>query len=1013
MELLRLAVRRLVAQRSLAAMMVVAFAFTAGVLVAGPVYSAGAEQAVVFGSIQRASPLAKDVIVDLLSPPGFDAARAGVGLRGALRPLPISRVVFQEASNPIRVTVAGGSSLAPLAYRDGVIGQVAVVQGRAPSADDEVLLPESTAASLLVGPGARLSLTSSSTAVVRVAGIYSSAAGTDPLLFSPDRLLPPPGPTATNALPLLTTSSGFEAITRAFGQTEGIRMEWDAEPDLRGATVEDLRRLAAEASRVPPGIRAAVGGASVTADLGSLVPGAQRAVTDSLAPMYLVSLEVAMVGLAVLAGVGSLKLRRQSFELAVLKTRGARTQLLLAVEAAEAALAAAVGFPLALALGLGLGLVARAAHGPGSPGAPFEISLNPRAVLVGTIGVVLGAVVLVLISVPHLRRSVLQERREASREQRPVWLRFPSEVVPLALAAIALAELRRRGISPSNGSLDPLILVAPTLGILGGGIAAVRLLFWGFRRTEPVAERIGSPSSYLAVHHLPRTTANMSLALLLVLSMGLFAFSSSLRRTVLTGDVNTARGQIGADWNFLVGTPTQGARSAAALPVGATLVFHGSVATSSESSLAEATLIGLDPPSYASGGWWRERDADLPLTTLLDRLTPPPIGLALPRGTNQVQIPTADPLPPGTELVATLEDSNGGIAARELELDGAGRYQASAAGAARLLSILVSAAVPDTAAQKGFDLTLGPLILTGSSPPVTVPISTWRGLDTGGQTVTTTPSGGDSIRARFAATTGGPIGGIAPTDAPLPALIGQTASGPVPATAVIRVGYLGLPLRVVGTLRAFPAIRSDAALIVVPVRAVTERFGQILRTPNGGAFSVLAMGADDPTPAVRGAGLQVIATSRAATIESLLGSSPQNLALGMEFAAGLAGAVLATLALGLALYFGARRRRYEFSSLRALGGRATHAAATLAIEYGLLLVPVLVVGYGIGIALLAVVLPHVASGSATRAPTLLVDRGAMLAAALASAATLAVGLAATAARLAGGSAAAVLRGEPE
>jgi hypothetical protein len=505
----------------------------------------------------------------------------------------------------------------------------------------------------------------------------------------------------------------------------------------------------------------------------------------------------------------------------------------------------------------------------------------------------------------------------------------------------------------------------------------------------------------------------MSLALLLVLSMGLFAFSSSLRRTVLTGDVNTARGQVGADWNFLVGTPTQGARSAAALPAGATLVFHGSVATSSESSLAEATVIGLDPTSYASGGWWRERDADVPLSTLLARLAPPPIGIALPRGTDRVQIHTALPLPSGTELVATLEDPNGGIAGRVLEPDAAGGYQAPSAGATRLLSIVVSAAAPDAAVQRGFDLALGPLILTGSSPPVTVPVSTWHGLDTGGQTVQTTPSGGDSIRARFAATTGGPIGGIAPADAPLPALVGQTASGSRTATAIVRVGYLGLPLRVVGTLHAFPAIRSDVPLVVVPVRAVTERFGQILREPNGGAFSVLAMGGDDPTPEVRGAGLEVIATSRAATIEALLGSSPQNLALGMEFAAGVAGAVLATLALGLALYFGARRRRYEFSSLRALGGGPRHAAATLAIEYGLLLVPVLAVGYGIGTALLAVVLPHVASGSAAGAPTLLVDRGAMLAAALASAATLAVGLAATAARLTRGSASAVLRGEPE
>src|SRR5207244_7824942 len=125
--------------------------------------------------------------------------------------------------------------------------------------------------------------------------------------------------------------------------------------------------LAGEANRVPPAVRAAVGGASVSADLGSLVPGAERAVTDSLAPMFLVAVEVAMVGLFVLMGVGSSKLARQSFELAVLKTRGARMRLLLAVGSAEAALSAALAFPLALAFALGLAVPPRASPGPCPP----------------------------------------------------------------------------------------------------------------------------------------------------------------------------------------------------------------------------------------------------------------------------------------------------------------------------------------------------------------------------------------------------------------------------------------------------------------------------------------------------------------------------------------------------------------------------------------------------------------------------------------------------------------------
>ena len=164
---------------------------------------------------------------------------------------------------------------------------------------------------------------------------------------------------------------------------------------------------------------------------------------------------------------------------------------------------------------------------------------------------------------------------------------------------------------------------------------------------------------------------------------------------------------------------------------------------------------------------------------------------------------------------------------------------------------------------------------------------------------------------------------------------------------------------------------------------------------------------------MRRAGLQVVGVSRAASIEARLGSSPQNLALGMEFAAGLAGSVLAILALGLALYFGGRRRRYEFSSLRALGGRPGHAAAALAVEYGLVVVPTLVVGYGVGTALLASVLPYVVPSVAVGVPKLLVDRNAALAAAVASAVTLAIGLLVSAAGMRTASASAVLRGEPE
>src|SRR5262249_36699335 len=108
--------------------------------------------------------------------------------------------------------------------------------------------------------------------------------------------------------------------------------------------------------------------------------GAERAVTAGLAPIYVIAAEVALVGLGVLLGIGLLKLERQSFELAVLTTRGARTGELTAMQTAEAAIAAIAALPVSLLAALGLALVARAAHGPALPGTPFPIALNAPAV---------------------------------------------------------------------------------------------------------------------------------------------------------------------------------------------------------------------------------------------------------------------------------------------------------------------------------------------------------------------------------------------------------------------------------------------------------------------------------------------------------------------------------------------------------------------------------------------------------------------------------------------------------
>jgi putative ABC transport system permease protein len=215
-------------------------------------------------------------------------------------------------------------------------------------------------------------------------------------------------------------------------------------------------------------------------------------------------------------------------------------------------------------------------------------------------------------------------------------------------------------------------------------------------------------------------------------------------------------------------------------------------------------------------------------------------------------------------------------------------------------------------------------------------------------------------------------------------------------------------------VRSFPALSSTGEpIVVVPLRALTDRFAQILQPPSGGVFSVLAMGTASPVAATRAAGFQVTNVADASTIESQLASRQENLAIGMEFAASVAGALLAVLALALAVFFASRRHEYEFASLEAIGGRVQDASYTLAVEYGLVIVVSLALGVAAGIGLVALALPFFASAPSGISAELVIDWPAIVIASGAAVSTLALAICIATVRVRNLSPVSLLRGEPE
>jgi hypothetical protein len=1012
---LGLAVRRAIAQRFLTAATACALAFSVGVLAAGPIYAAGAEQAIVYSYMRSANALTKDTFVSLLTWPGFDLSKASQLVRSGLAPLHISQLTMQEESGNCIVLLGHRSAEAPVAYRDSLFQNLPLVEGRDPSQPDEVLVPQPLAAALGLAPGSRIFLRHDATTHATVSGVYRSARGEDPLVYADHRLLSNP-----SHAPLLTTRAGFAALTRSFGQTSDIAIEWAAEPSFSGLTVADLRTLAPREEQSSARIRATLGGTTVSSDLSSLIPGAAGAVTAGLAPIYVIAGEVALVGLGVLLGIGLLKLERQSFELAVLTTRGARTGELAAIQTAEAAVAAITALPVSLLAALGLAFVARAAHGPALPGTPFPIGLNALAVQAAFGGVMLGALALVVVSLPRLRHTVIQERQRLSRTKRGVWARLPYELIPLLLGAAALTELRRHHLGGSGTGLDPLAIGAPTLLLLGVAALATRLLLAGARKLDRVTDKVRQPSTYLALRRLSRSGPIAWLALLLVLSASLFAFATSLRTTELTRNQEAARAQVGADWNLSIAWPAQGVDSANRLGSRATLAFYGSAAASSAAALQLATIIGVDPASYPGAGWWQARDTSLPLPSLLSRLSAPPIGMALPKGAQTLQLRVSALGGTGLRLWAVLSSPAGIFVRRPLGAlrPGTATYRASLAGASRLLSIVVSGssqAVAPLFRQPRVRLGFEHVVLSGARATRVVSLSAWRGLRTGGATVGVRPLGAGGLEAALTVSQSGPLGGIAPTAGTVPALIGGVGRGRAPRQATLQVGSLVLPVRIVGTMNAFPvATERGLPFAVVPVRALIERFEQALQPPGGGVFVVLSMGGGSPVALTSGAGFQVTGVSSAAAIEAQLASHQENLAIGIEFAAALAGVALAMLALILSAYFGGRRYEYEAASFEALGAKPRNVVSTLAFEYGAVVLCSAAIGIGVGLGLLAVTHSYVAAPASRPAATgLLVDWPAIATASAVAAASLSGTLLVAAVRIRRLSPVAILRGEPE
>lgn len=1007
MTTLRFLLKRFAAQRLLGVAIVVTLGFTIGVLVAGPIYADAAREAILSSATTSAPVTVANVRFLTYGDPDYPYAQADAELRDAVSDLPVGEIVPQGRGT-VRLEAEGSAPLSMgVIFRDGAAEHLPY-RGALPSGPGEIALPASIARSLGVRVGDRLVAIgpTGQEAVLTLVGRYDLPDTNDPFWYGEQS--PFPGPDSTELPPALMERPGYLEVMPELGVTSEYL--WDVYLDLAGVPFEEAEQIPAEIARIEDELRAspAFTQLQVSTGLDTLMTLVRQRVEDLRVPIFLVVFQIGAVTLAVLAGVGSLVLSRQSFELAVLRSRGFSGAKLMAAQGVQALLSAIVAYPLGLLLGMGLATLASNANGPSLPGVLFPITLSPLALALGVAGAAVGAITLLLLSIPHVRRTILEERRLLSREERPFLARLPVELFVLPVAIFAFVQLRGSAVKSTSArdQLDPLVLLTPTLLIFALSFLSLRLLLWTLRRLDRRIGRTKSLPRYLAARRLGRSPGtSFATSLLLVLSVGLLVVSTSYRAIVTRNHEDTAHQQVGADWNVQVASPEQQLVAAGSVPVDSVAVVRTNPVFDLPGAFPLTPIaLAVDPARFAEGGWWREDYSATALQDWLAAIEMPEPG-APATGDFAAQV-DASKSAAGLELVITYETSDAEVltASAGILAEGTDTYTAALEGAEAILSIVLRE--EETGGQDG------PLELAISDASAGEPLdlTTWGVLQWRGSGGTLEPGAG-GVELSLEPGAGHVVGGIAPPMPAIPALVSPEVARSQGPQFVASIGGQRLTFRRVAIAEAFPS--TPAEFIVVSTPGLLHA---AVRIPEPGLAlgEVWAMG-EDPTAALEEAGFLLGPTQAAGPIIAVLAQLPQSLAVGMNFAAAVGGLGLVVIGVAVGLYFAQRRREFEFASLRAMGTEPRQITRVLMLEQGLMIVFAVVAGGAIGFAVLRTLMPYVGRsiGSAFPPPILIVDRTSLAISLLAIVAASAVGLLAALRALLRSSVTSVLRGEAE
>ncbi|MGC4846034.1 FtsX-like permease family protein [Micromonospora sp. DT15] len=758
-----------------------------------------------------------------------------------------------------------------------------------------------------------------------------------------------------------------------------VSASWLAQPDLGAVDTADLpavRKALTEAvTAVPEAAQLGSSGQTATkmAQLLDRIGRADLVGRSSLATPLLLILVLAGYALVLVAALLHEDRRPQT---ALLRARGAARRQLAGLAAREATLVVA---PAAVLGPLIAGEALRYIR-PGGSGDLYTAGGNTTLVWAAAAATAAGCLVAMVLPTLRGAGTYVADMAARSRPNRAASVQRASvDLVLVALAVLAWVQLRRYA-SPLAGSggqlgLDPLLVAAPTLGVLAGAVLALRVLPPLTRFAERFVDRRPWTATMFGMWQAGRRP-HAGPVLLLALAVGGSTLAWSLISTGERSQVEQAGHTVGADLRVTErtgGAPPTRAGELAALPsVDRVLpAWRDEIRVGREN--LPATVIGVDPASAPGVVRLADRLGDGSAAEQYRKMVDARgerAGVELPAGAREIagtiRTPVSDAARSVKVAVTLLFTTPDGLALRlpVANADGDGRATPFTArlpdmGGARL-RLAGFEADGGLAAGNSYELQVDGLTVVkadGTKQPAELggdwvvtalglqpmPVRTTAAGFAAARSVDVIPGGQFRFQppTRFTVVPGG-------DNKPIPVLMTPGAinalSLRIGDTVDLTLSGATLPVRLVGELESVPATTGEGVLLDLPaaVDAMIRSSGTVRPVPEWW------VGASDANAAAQAAralpGVTVL--NREAAIEAAADDPYWRGSRTGMLAAALGAVLLALVGLMVDVWATARRRLGEFAVLHTLGATPRLMARALLAEQTFL------AGIGVGVGLL-------------------------------------------------------------